>query len=172
MSLTTKSPRAVVREALAVADGAFPLYSHRFSPKKFTQHQLFALLVLKTHQGQDYRGIVALLEEMPAVVGELGLKAIPHYTTLQKAANRLLGDATVQQLLTTTVERFRKKAIARSSRPKKRCRRWSSPFAKMSRTAPASRFSVPAKTAWPAYGLANRARVSLSVCAAILTGSF
>src|SRR5271170_3245071 len=116
MSLTTKSPRAVVREAMAVAQGVFPLYSHRYSPKKFTQHQLFALLVLKTHQRQDYRGIVVLLEEMPPVLAELGLKAIPHYTTLQKAASRLLGEAAVQQLLTTTVERFRKKADARSSR--------------------------------------------------------
>ncbi|MGD1276441.1 MAG: hypothetical protein ABR964_04365 [Tepidisphaeraceae bacterium] len=43
MSLITRSPRAVVREAMTVAQGFFPLYSHRYSPHKFTQHQLFAL---------------------------------------------------------------------------------------------------------------------------------
>jgi hypothetical protein len=90
MSLISKSPRAVVREAMQAAQSVFPPYSHRLSPRKFTQHQLFALLALKTHQRQDYRGIVALLEEMPAVVEELGLKSIPHSTTLQKAAGLLL----------------------------------------------------------------------------------
>jgi hypothetical protein len=34
--------------ALATAQRALPLYSHRCSPKKFTQHQLFACLVLKS----------------------------------------------------------------------------------------------------------------------------
>ena len=86
MSLTSKSPRKVALEALAVAQQTLPAYSHRFSPKKFTQHQLFALLVLKTHQRKDYRGIVALLADMPELLTALGLDAVPHYTTLQKAA--------------------------------------------------------------------------------------
>lgn len=114
MQRTSKSPRAVALEALAVAARTFPAYSHRFSPRKFTQHQLFALLVLKTHQRQDYRGVVALLADMPELVRQLGLKAVPHYTTLQKAADRLLDHGAVRQLLSGTVERFRKKAPARS----------------------------------------------------------
>ena len=118
MSLTSKSPRKVALEALAVAQQTLPAYSHRFSPKKFTQHQLFALLVLKTHQRKDYRGIVALLSDMPELLAALELKAVPHYTTLQKAAERLLRDAQVQQLLGGTVERFRKKAHARSKSPR------------------------------------------------------
>jgi hypothetical protein len=84
-----------------------------YSPKKFTQHQLFALLVLKTHQKLDYRGVVALLEDMQELVREL--PCVPHYTTLQKASARLMGDEVVQQLrrlclplLGTTVQRFRK----------------------------------------------------------------
>ena len=115
MQRTSKSPRKVALEAFEVAQATLPAYSHHFSPKKFTQHQLFALLVLKIHQRQDYRGVIALLEDMPLLVRELGLKAIPHYTTLQKAAERLLGSGGVQPLLSTTVERFRKKARARSS---------------------------------------------------------
>ena len=45
--------------ALATAKRALPLYSHRHSPKKFTQHQLFACLVLKNFLKTDYRGLVA-----------------------------------------------------------------------------------------------------------------
>jgi len=121
---TCKSPRKVTLEALEVARRTLPAYSHRFSPHKFTQHQLFALLVLKTHQQQDYRGVIALLEDMPELVRELGLRAIPHYTTLQKASERLLSEAQLQQLLSTTVERFRKKAHARSSSPRPTRRAW------------------------------------------------
>ncbi|MGH9602655.1 MAG: hypothetical protein ACRD24_09740 [Terriglobales bacterium] len=114
----------VTLEALEVARQTLPAYSHRFSPKKFTQHQLFALLVLKTHQQQDYRGVIALLEDMPELVRELGLKAIPHFTTLQKASDRMLLDAPLQQLLSTTVERFRKKAHARSISRRPTRRAW------------------------------------------------
>jgi hypothetical protein len=112
MSLTSKSPRKVTLEAFEMAKQTLPAYSHRFSPKKFTQPQLFALLVLKVHQRKDYRGVIALLEDMPQLVKELGLVALPHYTTLQKASERLLREAQVQQLLGVTVEQYRKKARA------------------------------------------------------------
>lgn len=112
---TSKSPRKVTLEAFELAKQTLPAYTHRLSPKKFTQHQLFALLVLKAHQQQDYRGVVALLEDMPELMKELNLKSIPHYTTLQKASERLLNNAQVQQLLSGTVERYRKKAPAPSN---------------------------------------------------------
>jgi hypothetical protein len=118
MQRTTKSPRKVTLEAFELAKQTIPAYSHRFSPKKFTQHQLLALLVLKTHQQQDYRGLVALLADMPELMRDLGMKAVPHYTTLQKASERFLSDAALQQLLSGTVERFRKKAPARSNSPR------------------------------------------------------
>jgi hypothetical protein len=51
--------------ALATAQRALPLYSHRNSPKKFTQHQLFACLVLKNFLKTDYRGVVAQLADCP-----------------------------------------------------------------------------------------------------------
>jgi hypothetical protein len=124
MQRTSKSPRAVALEAFQVGRQTLSEYAHRFSPQKFTQPQLFALLVLKVHQQQDYRGIVALLEDMPELVKELGLKAIPHYTTLQKAALRLLNDGQFQQLLDGTVERFRKKAFARSTSLRRTRRAW------------------------------------------------
>jgi hypothetical protein len=37
---TSKSPKRVLVEALAVAEASLPAYSHRLSPKVFTQHHL------------------------------------------------------------------------------------------------------------------------------------
>ncbi len=87
---TTKSPVRVLRHAYVVAQLALPAYSHRYSPKKFTQHQLFACLVLKNFLKTDYRGVVAHLADHPTLRETLGLKCVPHFTTLQKASRHLL----------------------------------------------------------------------------------
>jgi hypothetical protein len=86
----TKSPRAVVREALRVAQGALPPYSVARSRKDFTQHQLFAILALKTFLKTDYRGVVAFLADFAELRGDLGLAKLPHYSTLSYAHRRLL----------------------------------------------------------------------------------
>lgn len=103
MSLTSKSPAAVLRAALEVAEQCLPAYSHRCSPKKFTQHQLFACLVLKNFLKTDYRGVTAQLQDCPSLQELLGLRHVPHYTTLQKAARRLLLSASAKKLLDATV---------------------------------------------------------------------
>jgi hypothetical protein len=86
----TKSPRAVAREALRVARDALPAYSSKFSRKDFTQHQLFALLVLKTFLKADYRGLAQMLVDFSELRQDLGLDKVPHYSTLCKALQRLL----------------------------------------------------------------------------------
>ena len=86
----TKSPRAVAREALRLAGEALPAYSSKYSRKDFTQHQLFALLALKTFFKTDYRGTVQLLEDFAELREDLGLTVVPHYSTLCYAAGRLL----------------------------------------------------------------------------------
>jgi len=86
----TKSPRAVAREALRLAQEALPAYSSKFSRRDFTQHQLFALLALKTFFKTDYRGVVQLLADFSDLRADLGLAHVPHYSTLCKAAARLL----------------------------------------------------------------------------------
>ena len=53
MSTTSKSPKAVLAAVLAVAAEAIPPYAHRFSPKSYTQHQIFACLVLKAFLKTD-----------------------------------------------------------------------------------------------------------------------
>src|SRR3954462_13748276 len=92
MSVTTKSPIAVAREALAVGTAALPVYAHKYAPKKFTQPQLFACLVLKAFFKTDYRGVGQILADCSDLVAVLGLRGgkVPHYTTLQKACRRLL----------------------------------------------------------------------------------
>ena len=63
--------------------------THKFSPKKFTQHQLFACLVLKTFLKTDYRGLAAHLADH-FDIREPYLETVPHFTTPQKASRRLL----------------------------------------------------------------------------------
>jgi len=103
MSITSKSPTAVLRAALDVARQSLPAYSHRYSPKKFTQHQLFACLVLKNFLKSDYRGVTAQLQDCSSLRDVLGLQHVPHYTTLQKAARRLLVSVPAKKLLDATV---------------------------------------------------------------------
>ena len=86
----TKSPRAVAREALRLAQEALPAYSSKFSRQDFTQHQLFAILALKTFCKTDYRGAVQLLADFAELRRDLGLDKVPHYSTLCYAAGRLL----------------------------------------------------------------------------------
>lgn len=86
----TRSPKALARMALRVARDALPAYSSRFSRHDFTQHQLFAVLVLRQFFKTDYRGIVQLLEDLSDLRRVLRLPKVPHYSTLKYAHDRLL----------------------------------------------------------------------------------
>jgi hypothetical protein len=86
----TKSPRAVAREALRLAQESLPAYSSKYSRKDFTQHQLFAVLALKTFLKTDYRGVVQFLDDFAELRADLGLKKVPNYSTLCYAEQRLL----------------------------------------------------------------------------------
>jgi len=92
--------------ALAAGKEAFSDYSHIYSPQKFTQPQLFACLVLKEFEKKDYRGIWQLLVEFTDLRQVIGLKSVPHFTTLQKASRRLLKAAPVRQLISETVRQI------------------------------------------------------------------
>ena len=90
MSTTSKNPIAVAQAALEAGEAALAPYSHPKSPHKFTQPQLFALLVLRQFFRLDYRGLVSWLESWPLLCQTLGLKRVPHYSTLCYAEDRLL----------------------------------------------------------------------------------
>lgn len=103
MVTTSKSPKAVAIVAYATAKRSLPPYSHLKSPKKFTQHQLIACLVLKEFFRTDYRGIMEILADSSDLQKILELEEVPHYTTLQKAAQRFTDKRTIDRLLRATI---------------------------------------------------------------------
>jgi len=103
MSKTSKSPRKVLSAAYIAAKDALPEYASKYSPKKFTQHQLFAILVLKIFWNTDYRGIVTMLADLPELCDAISLAQVPHFTTLQKAEKRLLQSSAGSALLKATI---------------------------------------------------------------------
>ena len=90
MSRTTKNPIALARAALEAGKEALPDYSHPKSPHKFTQPQLFAMLILKQFFKLDYRGIVQWLGRWSELRQALELERVPNYSTLCYAEGRLL----------------------------------------------------------------------------------
>jgi len=103
MTRTSKSPKAVALVAYATAKRTLPLFSHLKSPKKFTQPQLVACLVLKEFFRTDYRGIMEILQDSYDLRKVLELEEVPHYTTLQKAARRFTTKKAIENLLHTTL---------------------------------------------------------------------
>ena len=89
--------------AYKIAIKSLPQYAHRYSPEKFTQPQLFACLVLQQFLKLDYRKLQALLVDAPDLAAAIGLQKIPHFTTFQKAASRLLKSNPAHRLLDETV---------------------------------------------------------------------
>lgn len=78
----------VVRLALRLARRHLADHAHTKSPKKFTQPQLFACLILRAHLHQTYRRTEELLRLMPEVREAIGLRDVPRFTTLQAFADR------------------------------------------------------------------------------------
>ena len=94
---TSKSTLTVARMALRAACEALPDFAHPKSPRKFTQPQLLACLVVKEFLGMDYRGVHVMLAEWSDLRDILGLRTVPHFTTLCQAAKRLLRKPTAEQ---------------------------------------------------------------------------
>jgi hypothetical protein len=107
----SKSPRRVLQVAYDAACRALPTYRHKFSPKKFTQPQLMACLVLKEFLRLDYRGLAAHLADHPDLWHLIGLKAVPHYTTFQKAASRLLAALPGRKMFDAVLGRAREARV-------------------------------------------------------------
>lgn len=93
MRATTKSALRLAREALAVGRASLAPYASRFSKHSYTQPQLFAMLVLRQFLKVDYRGFVVLLGEWSDLRRTLGIRKVPHYSTLCYAERRLLSGA-------------------------------------------------------------------------------
>ncbi|MEK7625620.1 MAG: IS5 family transposase [Patescibacteria group bacterium] len=100
---TSKSPINVARVAYEAAQKAIPAYSHAKSPKKFTQPQLIACLVLRQFFKTDYRGTQAILEDSTDLRKALELTRVPDYTTLHKAAQKFGKADIMRKLFVSTI---------------------------------------------------------------------
>ena len=88
---TGKSTLTVAGMALRAARDSLPDHTKVKNPKKFTQPQLMACLVIKEFRQLDYRGTHMLLAEWSDLRHVLGLTKTPHFTTLCAVAKRLMG---------------------------------------------------------------------------------
>lgn len=92
MSKAASGKNALVSEVVSlsmrIARKYLAPYSHRNSPKKFTQEQLITCLILKAYLNKTYRDIVDLLEVTDELRKRMGLTQVPHYSTLKKFADR------------------------------------------------------------------------------------
>lgn len=96
----------VVRMAVRYAAPRIAPYSDPASPKVFTQRQLLALLVLRKYTRTTYRGVIEQLVLMPQLREAIGLKRLPHFTTLQKFDARVDIESLVSDILARLVHDF------------------------------------------------------------------
>jgi len=111
---TSKSTLSVARMALRAARDSLPDHAKAKSPKKFTQPQLMACLVIKEFLQLDYRGTHVLLKEWSDLRRVLRLTQVPHFTTLCAAAKRLLGKAASDAVLDAVLHHCRRAKILRN----------------------------------------------------------
>ena len=71
-----------------IQNSHLPLHSSKFSKRRYTQHQLLTLIILKEEIGMDYREFTELMQVLTPIQDVLELKSIPHFTTLQKFLTR------------------------------------------------------------------------------------
>ena len=70
------------RVALEVSQEVLPAYSHRFSPQRFTQPQLLAILCLMRYEDWTFRAAEVRLAEHAELKKVLQLQLVPDYSTL------------------------------------------------------------------------------------------
>lgn len=80
-----------------------PRYRCARSKHVYTQHQLLVLLVLQQYLGSSYREFVVTVETMTAVLDELDIDEVPHFTTLHKFVARI-DDDTLDAVLASFVD--------------------------------------------------------------------
>lgn len=66
-----------------------PLYLHPRSKHVFSIHHHVIMLVLRQYESKSYESFVEWLQISTEITNTLGIKTVPHFTTLQKAAARL-----------------------------------------------------------------------------------
>jgi hypothetical protein len=90
-----------------VARRSLPDRAHRFAPKRYTQPQLLACVLLKEYLGLDYRTAQETIELSDTLQRALGLTAVPAHTTLWRFARDKATADVVATALAETVAMLR-----------------------------------------------------------------
>src|SRR6187549_3604185 len=85
--------------SLRVCCRRLPERFSKFHNKLYTPRQLMAILLLKVYLKQTYRGVIQVLQLMPAVVEVLGLRALPRHQTLHEFMKREVGEQRLAELI-------------------------------------------------------------------------
>lgn len=99
------------RVALEVSREVVPAYSHRFSPQRFTQPQLLAILCLIRYEDWTFRAAEVRLAEHHELRRALELQAVPDYSTLFRFMLRV-EEQLIAQVLGEVVRRFQSRRPA------------------------------------------------------------
>jgi hypothetical protein len=94
---------AFARLARTIAERTLPERAHKFAPKRYTQPQLLACLLIKEYLGLDYRTAQEALELSDGLRGALGLSVVPDYSTLWRFAHDKATQEVVARALAETV---------------------------------------------------------------------
>ena len=101
--------------AFEVAQSVVPDRRHRFAPKRYTQPQLLACVLVKEYLGLDYRTARETIELSGPLRDAFGLRTVPDHTTLWRFARDGATPDVVAAALVETVARL--KASGRGSGP-------------------------------------------------------
>jgi len=85
----SKLKRFVINAYSKIKASKLPKFSNKYSPKRYTQHQLCAIVILKKRLRTSYRDLMEFLIEMPKIRRIIDLQTVPHYTTIQKFFQRI-----------------------------------------------------------------------------------
>ena len=88
MNATQNTLLEVARLSMRLSGRYMQPYSHPKSPKKFTQAQLMTCLILRAYLKTTYRGVIEVLDASEKLQKCLGLRRVPHYSTLKYFADR------------------------------------------------------------------------------------
>jgi len=83
-----KLVRIVRRQMRVLKRSRYPLRNSRYANHLYTDHQHVVLLALRQHFRRSYRGFCEEIGICTPILEELGLKRVPHWTTLHKFSRR------------------------------------------------------------------------------------
>jgi hypothetical protein len=107
----------VRRQIKVLRRARYPLRESRYANHLYIDHQHVVMLALRQHFRKSYRDFCEMLDVCTSILDELGLRRVPHWTTLHKFSKRT-NTRTLERLLLAFLEEARVRvSIWRSIRP-------------------------------------------------------